>query len=111
MSAGKMRHLVRLRVPADVDDGAGGQVGGFIDGPLLWVRIFDASAREQAIAGGIQTMGSHLVDLYFNTTITTSCRLRRVMPTGPALQILGIRNPDETQRMMQLDCSEAVADE
>lgn len=111
MSAGAFWMWVRLRVPSTVDDGEGGQVETFSDGVLLAARVRDVTGREQAIAGGIQSMATHVVECFWHATITTRCRIRRVDPTGPDLQVLGIRNPDGRQRELALDCSEAVSNE
>jgi SPP1 family predicted phage head-tail adaptor len=110
-SAGEKRHWVRLRVPYTSDDGKGGQTETFADDMLLAALVRDVTGREQSIAGTIQSMATHVVEIGYHPSVTGACRLRRIDPQGPDLQILGVRNPDGKQREMHLDCSEAVANE
>jgi SPP1 family predicted phage head-tail adaptor len=108
MSAGQLRHSVSLRIPVTTDDGEGGQSTTWSDGPQIWADVQPISAREQSLAGAIQTLATHRVMTYFDDRITGERRLKRLAPTGPELQILGVRDPDGKQRWMELDCSEVV---
>jgi SPP1 family predicted phage head-tail adaptor len=103
-----MRHYLRLRIPITVDDGAGGQDVTWTNGPKLWADIRPVSAREQAIAGAVQTIATHRLMTHYDERITGLRRLERIAPTGPNLQILGVRDPDGKQWRMEVDCAEVV---
>jgi SPP1 family predicted phage head-tail adaptor len=108
MSAGQLRHSLRIRIPVTTDDGEGGQSTTWTDGPQLWADVLPVSAREQSLAGAVQTIASHRVSAYYDARITGERRFKRLAPTGPELQILGVRDPDGKQRWMEVDCAEVV---
>jgi SPP1 family predicted phage head-tail adaptor len=102
--------LVRLLTPVETDDGEGGQSVTWDedDGPQLWAEVASVSAREQAIAGAIQTVAPFRVTTYYDTRIDGTKRFARVSPTGPTLQILGVRDVDGRQRLHEIDCAEVI---
>ena len=105
---GTFRHYMRVRIPTPTDDGQGGQSVAWTDGSSIWGDIRPVSAREQAIAGAIQTIATHRVTTHYDARLTVERRLARVAPEGTELQILGIRDPDGKQRVLELDCAEVV---
>lgn len=109
MSAGTFRHRIQVQTPVAVDDGEGGQTVTWEDGVALWADVQSVTANEQAIAGAVQTLGTHRVMTYFLSSLTTEQRFARLAPSGPTLQILGIRDVDGRQRWMDVDCAEVVA--
>ena len=109
MSAGQLRDRVRLLVPVTTDDGEGGQsVTWPTTGPEFWAQVLPMTAREQEIAGAVQSLATHKVTMHYDTRITGTCRLARIAPSGVTLQILGVRDLDGLQRMLDVDCSELV---
>lgn len=103
------RQSLMVLAPIEADDGEGGQsVTWPDDGPTIWGDVQAVTAREQAVAGAIQTLATHRVSTYYDTRITQTCRLSRVNPAGSDLQILGIRDVDGKQRMVEIDCAEVV---
>ena len=48
------------------------------------------------------------VTMHYDTRIVGTCRLARIAPSGITLQILGVRDLDGRQRMLDLDCSEVI---
>ena len=109
MNAGTRRHYLQVRIPTPADDGEGGQsVNWSTDGPYVWADIQPISAREQALAGAIQTIATHRLSMTYDTRVTGERRLARIAPTGPELQILGVRDPDGRQRDLEVDCAEVV---
>lgn len=108
MSSGKYRDYLRLLIPPGTDDGRGGQSGDWTDGHLFFGHVRAATAREQAIAGAIQNITTHVVETHFDSRIATTRRLERVAPTGTNLQIVGVRDEDGRQRVMLLDCTEVI---
>jgi len=109
MSSGRLRDLIRLLVPVAVDDGEGGQsVTWPTTGPEFWAQVLPMTAREQEIAGAVQSLATHKVTMHYDTRIVGTCRLARVAPSGITLQILGMRDLDGRQRMLDLDCSEVI---
>ncbi len=108
MSAGQLRQSLQLRIPVQTDDGEGGQSVVWTDGPQFWAAVRPLSAREQALAGSVQTVASHLVRTYYDHRINGERRFKRLTPTGPELQILGVRDVDGRQVWMEIDCAEVV---
>ncbi len=108
MSAGQYRHSLAIRIPVTTDDGEGGQSIVWTDGPQIWGNVLPISAREQSLAGAVQTLASYRVETHYDTRITGERRFKRLAPTGPELQILGVRDPDGKQRLMDVDCAEVV---
>lgn len=95
--------------PVAPDDTEGGQEVDWQDtGPRLWVELRPLSAREQAIAGALQSIVTLRGEMHYTTCVTDKKRFRRIDPPGPDLQILGVRDPDGRRRILELDCAEVV---
>lgn len=110
MGSGRFRHQVRLVTPSLTDDGEGGQAQTWDDtvGPLFFVNILPISADEQAVAAAIQVLKTHRVVMHHDARVSEDLRFYRVAPTGTALQILGVKDPDGRQRWLEVDCAEVV---
>ena len=108
MSVGTFRHYLRVRIPTTTDDGEGGQSVTWRNGAGIWADVRPVSAREQAIAGAVQSIASHRVFTHYDSRITVERRLARVAPEGTELQIVGVRDPDGKQRDLEIDCAEVV---
>ena len=108
MSVGTFRHYLRVRIPTIADDGEGGQSVTWRNGAGIWADVRPVSAREQAIAGAVQSIASHRVFTHYDARITVERRLARVSPVGAELQIVGVRDPDGKQRDLEIDCAEVV---
>jgi SPP1 family predicted phage head-tail adaptor len=109
VSAGSYRHYLQLLAPTTADTGRGGQsVTWPTSGTAVWGHVRTASSREQAAAGALQTVASHVVEVHYDARITADKRLRRVAPSGPTLEILGIRDVDGRQRTLELACAEVI---
>ena len=107
MSIGSFRHLVRVRVPTTSDDGTGGQTVTWGNGPTIFGELRPATAREQAIAGAVQTIATHVFSTHYDARVTVLRRLLPLSPEGAELQVLGVR-PDTRRMFMDVDCSEVV---
>ena len=109
MSAGMYRHYLQLLTPTTVDDGRGGQTTTWpTAGTAVWGYVRAASSREQAAAGALQTVASHVVEVHYDARITADKRLRRVAPAGPTLEIVGVQDQDGRQRTMVITCAEVI---
>ena len=108
MSAGQYRHIFRIRVPTTADDGEGGQSVTWSNGGDIFGRLRPATAREQAIAGSIQTIATHVLETHYDSRLTGQRRLQRVSPTGTELVIVGVRDERGDQRELLVDCAEVV---
>jgi SPP1 family predicted phage head-tail adaptor len=108
MSAGQYRHSIQLRIPVTASDGEGGQTVTWTDGPQIWATVLPISAREQSLAGAVQNLATYRVLTHYDTRITGERRFKRLMPTGPELQILGVQDPDGRLMTMTVDCAEVV---
>lgn len=106
---GAMRDLLEILTPTVTDDSRGGQVTTWpTSGVKLWGYVRAASSREQANVGVLQTVATHTVTTHYDARITADKRLKRVAPTGPTLEIVGIRDADGKRRMLDLDCTEVI---
>lgn len=104
-----MRDALQLLTPTTADDGRGGQTTTWpATGVPLWGYVRAASNREQAAAGALQTVATHIVEVHYDSRITADKRLRRVAPAAPPLEIVGIRDLDGKQRTLVLDCAEVI---
>lgn len=109
MSAGQMRDWLQILTPVLTPDGRGGQIAAWPQtGPWIAAYVRAASSREQAAAGALQTLATHIVEIHFDPRVTADKRLRRVAPTGPTLEIVGMRDEDGKQRRLALDCAEVI---
>lgn len=113
MTAGQMRDWVEILTPTEVDDGRGGQTVVYpATGPAIAAYIRAASNREQAEAGALQTVATHILEVYPDPRITADIRLK---PVGknlqgaarPTLEIVGIRD-ENRRRVLTLDCAEVI---
>jgi SPP1 family predicted phage head-tail adaptor len=108
MTAGQMRDWLQILTPAVTDDGRGGQTVVYpASGPWVAAYVRAASHREQAAAGALQTVATHVVEVYYDPRITADKRLRRVGPARPTLEIVGVRE-DDRRRVLTLDCAEVI---
>ncbi|HET9267504.1 MAG TPA: head-tail adaptor protein, partial [Vicinamibacterales bacterium] len=79
MTAGQMRDWVQILTPTVSDDGRGGQSVVYpTSGPAIAAYIRAASNREQAEAGALQTVATHIVQVYPDPRITADKRLKRL---------------------------------
>ena len=108
MSAGQMRDWLQLLTPAVSPDGRGGQITTWpASGPWVKAYVRSATDREQAAAGALQTVATHIVQVHYDPRITADKRLRRVGPAHPTLEIVGM-HPNDTERLWTLDCAEVI---
>jgi head-tail adaptor len=107
MTAGQMQDWLQILTPTVTPDGRGGQIVTYPEsGP--WVKAFvrAASHREQATAGALQTVASHVVEVYTDPRITADVRLKRI-PARPTLEIVGMRDSDD-RTTVTLECAEVI---
>lgn len=113
MHAGQMRDWVEILTPSVIDDGRGGQTVVYpTSGPAIAAYIRAASNREQAEAGALQTVATHILEVYPDPRITADKRLKPVGRTlaggvRPTLEIVGIRE-ENTRSVLTLDCAEVI---
>lgn len=109
MSAGTMRDALQILTPTTSNDGRGGQTTTWpTSGVPVWGAVRAATSREQASAGALQTVATHMVLVHFDTRITADKRLKRVGWPGPTLEIVGLRDPDGHRMYMELACAEVI---
>lgn len=108
MHAGQMRDWVQILTPTVSDDGRGGQTVVYpSSGPSIAAYIRAASNREQSEAGALQTVATHIVEVYADARVTADKRLKRLNGNRPTLEIVGIRE-DDPRRVLILDCAEVI---
>lgn len=77
------------------------------NGPMIYGELRPATAREQAIAGAVQTIATHVFSTHYDARVTVLRRLLPVAPEGAEMQVVGVR-PDAKRMFMDVDCVEAV---
>lgn len=109
MSVGQYTRRYTVKRPVTTDDGSGGQQEGTpVTVATIWASVRAVSNRELAQAQAVQTLGTYQVTTHFSTALATTQRLVPKGWTGPTLEIIGLRDPDNARRELWLDCVEAI---
>jgi SPP1 family predicted phage head-tail adaptor len=110
VSAGSYRHVLQILTPTTADDGRGGQTTTWpTSGAQIHAFVRPASSREQAAAGSLQVVATHVIHTHYDARITSDKRLKRISPTGATLEIVGPpQDEDGRQRTMIVTCAEVI---
>lgn len=108
MSVGQYTKHFTVQRPLSADDGSGGQTVSWATVTTIWARLRAVSHRELAQAGAVQVMGTYQAVTHYTAALATTQRLVPKGWTGPTLEILGVRDPDGSQRDLWLDCAEVI---
>ena len=103
LSAGHLRHRITIQTGGRTGDGRGGVTKAWTTHAAVWARVQPVSAREAFAAGQLQGAITHRITLRFTSGVTTAMR---VSWGSRVLRVIGVRNPGEDDRLLELDCVE-----
>lgn len=103
MRIGKMRHRVALQSRAATQAGTGQPTGAWSTVATVWASIEPLQGRELVAAMAAQSELTHRVTLRYRSGITTKMR---VSYGGRFFNIHAVRNSEERNQVMFLDCTE-----
>lgn len=108
VGAGSRRHLVTLENPAPrVSNGRGGFTPTWtaLSVSPIWVQIRPVHAAEQEHSNRVSATRTHVVTGPYVAEVTTKTRLTY---QGRVFQVTGVKNVDERDVEMELDCVEGA---
>lgn len=99
---GDLRERVTLQYYTETRDEYGGISQAWADVDQIRARVEPIKAGEQVIAGGIQAVTDVLVHIRYREDVAPDWRL---IWKGQTFNIKGVRNLDERNRFLALDCT------
>jgi head-tail adaptor len=116
VKAGTMRHRVAIETPAPTQNDRGAMVASWQRSPQVWASVRTTSGDQRAASDQLVPVASHLVTirqpLPAGVDITTASRLVWLRSEGDRhFGITAISEPDNRQRVYQLQCSELVGED
>jgi SPP1 family predicted phage head-tail adaptor len=103
MLSGKLRHQVILQSPGGTSDAYGERATTWTDVATVRAAVEPVGATERFHAGQQNAMRTHQVTIRYCPGIDETCR---VLFGSRALVIVGVRNLDEKNVTLMLDCVE-----
>lgn len=101
-----MRSRLTLQTQTRVDDGHGGNQGGWQNTVTVWGRIEALGAREREAAQAAQSEVTHLITIRHRAGVTAAMR---IVKGARIFNIRGVVDPDERHRRLELTVEEGVA--
>lgn len=112
MRAGKLRQRVILQSPSGSRDAVGERTTTWTDVATVWASVNPLTARELIAAGQMQSELSHRVRIRHSSAVAAIDASWRVMFGSRILVVAAPpRNIEETDREIELLCSEGVREE
>ena len=108
LRAGRLRHRLRLQKKTESRSSTGAVTAIWTTDSTVWGSIEPLSGREFIAAGGTQNEADVRIIIRYHATITDDWR---VWNDSKAYTILAVVNEDERDRMMELRCSQGVAEQ
>lgn len=113
IECGKFRHRIIIVAPSGVQDSFGGVVSGtsadWTAVLTCWAQIEGLSARDAAAAGTFVSTVSHRVTIRYPRDLTPMIGPNnQIWYRGRVFIIQGVVNPDETNKMLYLNCLEVA---
>jgi len=105
VSAGRLRHRVRVDVPVETPDGAGGLTVVWTPLATVWAEICPQQAREAVTAQQVEARTTHLIRLRYRFDILPTMRV--VFGTR-TFAIRGVLDDGERRRYLTLFCEEGA---
>lgn len=105
MRIGDLTHRVTLQKPTRTADGMGGYTVTWSDEEQCWAAIWPVSATERIQAGQQASSITHRVRLRYREDLRADWRIQY---GTRYFAILGIVNPNESDRMLDVLCQEAA---
>lgn len=98
---GELRERVRLQNFISIDDGYGNQIQEWRDVATVWARVEPLRGTERYQAAQLETVVGWHITIRHRTDITPAWR---IVKGSTVFRIVGILNPDERRRFLQLEC-------
>lgn len=108
MDPGKLRHQVTIQAASGSRDGYGHVTqswSAITGGTNVWAAIEPLSGREALIAQQQQALTTHRITIRHLAGVTPRMR---VVFGSRIFNVAGVRNPDERNAWLVLDCVEVV---
>lgn len=102
-SPGDLRHRIIVQKLTSTSDGAGGFTQTWATHVTAWASVKPISAREAMTHGGVAGVVTHRVMMRYQAGVVPAMR---VSHKSRILKIEGVRNLDEENRWLELDCVE-----
>jgi len=102
-SPGDLRHRITIQTRTATTDGAGGSTYAWATHVTAWASVMPIGARESMMHGGLGGSITHRIRMRYQAGILPSMR---VSHRSRILKIEGVRNVDEENRWLELDCVE-----
>ncbi len=103
IDAGRLTARLVLERQEVVDDGQGGAVTGFVELARVWALVEPRSFAEEEKGPGLVATVTHHVTVRASRDLAAGQRFRK---GGRVLEILAVRDPDETGRFQLALCRE-----
>ncbi|HZP20088.1 MAG TPA: phage head closure protein [Bauldia sp.] len=100
---GWLRHRIVIEAATPAGDGAGGETLAWATVATLWSRIDPVAASERSAGEHLATVATHRVTIRWRDDVTGGMR---VAYRGRYFRIAATRDPDETQRYLELTAIE-----
>lgn len=109
LSAGDLRHRVRIESRTDSDDDGGGKDTVWVPFATVWANIVPGTGREFVLAKQERPQLTHQVTLRYRPSVTPKQRLIAQDTNGRrAFNIETVVNVDELNEQLLLYCSEVA---
>lgn len=105
ITAGELKHRIRIQSRSSADDGAGGNTITFVDLATVWARITTQNGREFEEQKKITPELTHMVRMRFRGDITPDMR---VVWGSRMFNILAVYDPDGEQVELLIPAQEIV---
>jgi SPP1 family predicted phage head-tail adaptor len=107
MDASNLRHQVVRQTKSASSDGSGGTSGTWVDGTQYFAWVRPMTAREQQLANAQQVFATYVVTMRYGVPVAVTDRLKQ-LPSGPVLEVMGVRNVDGRFQWLELDCAAVI---
>jgi len=107
MKIGDMRERVTLQQEVLTADGGGGNALAWTAGSVVWARVRPLSGREQAARGGLEAAQLFEVTIRRQAALAVTTGWRALWG-GVPLNIRTVRNMDERNEYLTLECERGV---
>ena len=105
------RQLVALQSPAGSRDAVGERSTTWTSVATVWAEVSPLSVRDLIAAGQTQSEVTHRVKVRYSAEVSAIDASWRVLYGSRVFVIAGVRNLDETGRVLELVCSEGLRTE
>ena len=103
LSPGHLKHRITIEASTNTADGRGGVTKAWATHATVWARVTPLSARESFQAGQVQGSVSHRVVCRYTASVRPAMR---VVWGSRVFVITGVRNRDEDNLVLELECTE-----